>query len=166
MEMLAVGVLTTTHGLRGELTLRSYSGGVEHLRGLTRAELRRGGEARTMRVTAVRGNPPHAVVKFQGVDSPEQAQELRGFEIWVPREKAAPLAGGEFYAVDLCRCSLRAGGTTVGAVRAVVDAGATQMLEVEDARGRVFLVPFTGHFVGEVDVAGGTIELLEPGIVP
>lgn len=166
MEMLAVGVLTTTHGLRGELEVRSYSGSVEHLRALTRAQLRRDGEERTMQVVAVRGNPPHAVVKFQGVDTPEQAGKLRGYEIWVPRDEAAPLADGEYYAVDLCRCSLQAAGRTVGAVRAVVDAGASQMLEVQDPRGKVFLVPFNGHFVGEVDVAAGTIELLEPGIVP
>jgi len=166
MEMLAVGVLTSTHGLRGELTMRSFSGSVEHLRRLTRAQVRRGGEERTVQIDGIRGDPPHAVVKLVGVDTPEQAAAMRGFEIWVPREKAAPLAGGEYYAVDLCRCSLRAGGTTVGAVRAVVDAGASQMLEVQDPRGKVFLVPFTGHFVGEVDVAAGTIELLEPGIVP
>jgi len=166
MEMLAVGVLTTTHGLRGELAVRSFSGSIEHLHALTRVQLRRGGEERTVQIAAVRGKPPHAVVKFLGVDSPEQAGELRGFEIWVPRDEAAPLAGGEYYAVDLCRCSLRAGGRTVGVVRSVVDAGASQMLEVEDPRGKVFLVPFTGHFVGEVDVAAGTIELLEPGIVP
>lgn len=166
MEMLAVGVVTATHGLKGEVTVRSFSGRIDHLGRLRSVLLRRGTEERRVTVQAVRAKPPHAVMKLVGVDSPEKARELRGFEIWVPRAEAAPLEGGEFYAVDLCRCSLYFGAERLGQVRAVVDAGQAQMLEVEHPAGKVFLVPFTGHFVGEVDVAGGRIELRDRGIAP
>ena len=166
MEMLAVGVITSTHGLKGELTVRSFSGSIDHFRSLTTVLLRRGDEERTVAVRSVRAKPPHAVVKIDGVDSPEKARCLQGFEIWVPRSAAAPLAGGEYYAVDLCRCSLVFGEEPVGSVRAVVESGSLQLLEVADSRGRTFLVPFTEHFVGEVDVEGRRIQLRERGIVP
>ena len=93
--------------------------------------LRRGAEERRVAVLSVRAKPPDAVMKLDGVDSPEKAQGLRGFEIWVPRSEAAPLEVGEFYAVDLCRCSLYFGQERLGSIRSVVDAGASQMLEVE-----------------------------------
>lgn len=166
MEMLAVGVVTAAHGLKGEVTVRSFSGVTAHLGRLRAVLLRRGTDERRATVQSVRAKPPHAVMKLVGVDSPEKAGELRGFEIWVPRAEAAPLEGGEFYAVDLCRCALYAGAEMLGRVRAVVEAGSSQLLEVEDARGRTFLVPFTDHFVGEVDVAGGRVELRDRGIVP
>jgi 16S rRNA processing protein RimM len=166
MDMLAVGVVASTHGLKGELTVRSFSGRIEHLGHLREVLLRRGAEERRASVQSVRPKPPHAVMKIEGVDSPEQARRLQGFEIWIPRSDLAPLQGGEFYAVDLCRCGLYFGEERLGSVRAIVEAGPSQMLEVQDPRGKVFLVPFIDHFVGEVDVTGGRIELRDRGIVP
>lgn len=166
MEMLAVGVVTATHGLKGELTVRSFSGRIDHLGRLRAVLLRRGSEERRATVLSVRAKPPHAVMKLEGVDSPETARGFRGFEIWVPRSEAAPLEVGEFYAVDLCRCSLYFGQERLGSIRSVVDAGSSQMLEVEGPGGKAFLVPFIDHFVGEVDVQGGRIELRDRGIVP
>jgi 16S rRNA processing protein RimM len=166
MEMLAVGVVTAAHGLKGEVTVRSFSGRIDHLRRLRSVLLRRGAEERRAAVQSVRPKNPHAVMKIEGVDSPEQAGLLRGFEIWVPRAEAAPLERGEFYATDLCGCGLFFGPERLGSVRAVVEAGGSQLLEVEDPRGKFFLVPFVEHFVGEVDVPGGRIELRDRGIVP
>jgi ribosomal 30S subunit maturation factor RimM len=48
----------------------------------------------------------------------------------------------------------------------VVEAGASNMLEVEGTQGKVFLVPFTGHFIGEVDLGARTVQLREREIVP
>ncbi len=166
MEMLAVGVVTATHGLKGEVTVRSFSGRIDHLRRLRAVLLRRGTEERRAAVQSVRAKTPHAVMKLEGVDSPEQARLLRGFEILVPRAEAAPLERGEFYATDLCGCGLYFGPERLGSVRAVLETGASQLLEVEGPAGKVFLVPFIDHFVGEVDVRGGRIELRDRGIVP
>jgi 16S rRNA processing protein RimM len=99
------------------------------------------------------------------LDTPEKARALVGSELWVPRAKAARLLPGEFYMADLCRCRLWLGGEEVGPVRSVWDGGPAALLEVEGKGGRVFLVPFTEHFVGEVDPAAGRIELKDAEIV-
>ena len=164
--MLAVGVIASTHGIGGELSVRSYSGEAAHLLGLRDAVLRKGGVERPVSFEAVRQQSGGVIVKVPGLESPEKARALLGFEIWVPRAQAAPLHRGEYYAADLCRCAVQFNGQEVGRVRSVWDGGPTQLLEVEGRGGKVFLVPFSDHFVGDVDVAGGTILLKEGELLP
>lgn len=165
MEMLAAGVVTAPHGLKGELTIRSFSGRIDHIAALAEVLLRRGGEERRVRLLSLRPKPPNAVMKLDGVDSPEQAKRYVGFEILVPRQAEVPLAEGEYYMADLCRCGLFFGDERIGDVRSVMEAGASPLLEVRDLRGKTLLVPFVERFIGEVDVREGKIQLLDDEIV-
>jgi len=113
----------------------------------------------------VRPKPPNAVMKLDGVDTLEQARRYVGFEIWVAREAAAPLAEGEYYMADLCRCGLFFGDERIGDVRSVMETGASPLLEVRDLRGKTLLVPFVERFIGEVDVREGKIQLRDDEIV-
>ncbi len=164
-DMLAVGVVTATHGVAGELKVRSFSATPESLIGLTEALFRKGTTERRLRLTSVRAQPPGVIVRVDGLDSPETARRLIGFELWVPRDRALPLAPGEYYMADLCRCRLWFDGEEIGPVRSVWDGGPAQLLEVLRKDGAVRLVPFTGHFVGEVDLEAGRIELRDGEVV-
>ncbi len=164
-ETLAVGVVRSVHGIRGDLTMRCFSRDAGHLRGLREAVFGKDGREKRLRIESVRGSPPDLLVKVEGIDTREAAMELIGSEVRAPREFAAPLARDEYYQADLCRCALYYGDELIGAVRSVWDTGACQLLEVISAAGRQFLVPFIDHFVGEVDVERGRISLKEDYIV-
>lgn len=165
-DFLAVGVITGTHGLHGEVKGRSFSREPGRFAGLTEALFRKGGRGKTLRIELARPHPPQGILlKIAGVDTPEEARRLVGFEMWVPREKASRLVEGEYYTADLCRCSIWFGDELIGSVRSVWEGAAAQLLEVRNAAGKTFLVPFTDHFIGEVDVAGGKICLREDEIV-
>jgi len=165
MERLAVGTVHAAHGTAGEVRVRSFSGETGHLLRLTEVTLRRGEVERTVAVEASRPASPDVLVKFAGVDSREAAQALAGWELWVDRSRAAPLAAGEYYAVDLCRCGVFFGAERVGAVTGVCETGHAQLLEVRTGDGRTVMVPFTDHFVGEVDVDAGRVELRDAEVV-
>jgi 16S rRNA processing protein RimM len=159
--MLACAVVTSTHGVAGELKVRSFSGETGHIAALREALFRKGALEKRLRFESVRlpGGSSAAIVKIAGVETPEQAARLVGWEIWVARADAAPLGLGEFYAADLCGCGVWLADKRIGGVRSVWDGGPAQLLEVEGEDGRTVLVPFTEHFVGDVDVARGRIEL-------
>ena len=159
MERLAIGAIRTAHGTSGEVRVRSFSGEADHLLRLREVTLRRGGVERQAVVQACRNASPDVLMKLAGVDDREQARALAGWVLWVDRSEAAPLAEGEHYAVDLCRCGVYAGAEQVGTVSAVCENGHAQLLEVRTTDGRTVMVPFTDHFVGEVDVAAHRIEL-------
>jgi 16S rRNA processing protein RimM len=165
MERLAVGTVRAAHGTSGEVRVKSFSGETGHLLRLAEVALRRGGAERTVTVETCRPAPPDVLVKFAGVDDREAAQALRGWELWVDRSRAAPLAAGEYYAVDLCRCGVFVGEERVGAVTGICETGHAQLLEIRTGDGRTVMVPFTDHFVGEVDVAAGRLELRDMEVV-
>jgi len=164
-QLLAVGVITSTWGIAGELKVRTFSGEAGHLLGLRGALLRKGSVERAVSFVHVRRQGAGVMVRVQGLETPEKARALIGFEIWVSRAQAAPLARGEYYEADLCRCTLWFGDEEIGRVRSVWEAGPTQLLEIEGRKGRTFLVPFSEHFIGDVDLERGTIRLTEDEII-
>jgi 16S rRNA processing protein RimM len=165
IDRLAVGKVVSTHGVNGELKVRSLSGSLEHLVALKEAAFRKDGVEKVLRLTSARAAHPDVLVKISGIDTPEKARGLVGAEIWVPRSQATPLSAGEYYMADLCQCDLYWKEELIGRVRSVMEAGGTQLLEVETVQGATRLVPFTDHFIAEVEVEKGRVFLREDEIV-
>jgi len=164
-ELLTIGVVTGTHGVGGELKLKSYSGFSDHILVLREALFKKGRQEKTLGFDSVRPQPPGVILKVTGIESPEQARHLVGWEIWVPRPQAAKLLDGEYYAADLCLCSVWFGEEEIGSVRSVWEGGASELLEVQGRTGRIFLVPFIDHFIGDVQLERRKIFLKEDEIV-
>ena len=104
--------------------------------------LRRGGVERAVAIEVGPPALPDVLVKFAGVDDREAAQVLAGWELWVDRSRAAPLAAGEYYAADLCRLRrLRRGRAGGGGDRGLRDrprpAAGGQDRRREDRHGAV-----------------------------
>lgn len=158
-DLLAVASVRSAHGVAGELRISSLSGETEHLLRLRAIVLRRGGRERSAEVVRARPALPDVLVTLAGVSTREEAQGLAGWEVWVDRSQAAPLAKGEYYIADLCACGVYVGEERVGMVTALCDAGTRHLLEVRTVDGRTVLVPFSDHFVAEVDVAGRRLAL-------
>ncbi len=165
MDLLAVGVIRGAHGVGGEVRARSLSGSADGLLKLRHAVARKGEIEMPLAISASRGQPPDVLLKVAGVETREQAQRLAGFELWAGRENAAPLAAGEYYEADLCRCRVFFAEELIGSVRSVVETGAAPLLEVSRPAGGSVLIPFVDHFVGEVDIASGRISLREDDIL-
>jgi 16S rRNA processing protein RimM len=163
-SLLAVGVVTGTHGVAGELRVKCLSGEPDHVASLREAVFRLRGMDKRIRIAGTRPHPHGLIMAVEGVDTPEMAQKLVGSEILMPRELAIPLVADEYYTADLCRCALWHGDKEIGPIRSVWDGGPAQLLEVE-AAGRTILVPFTAHFIGKVELERGRIQLLEDEIL-
>ena len=167
LSRLAIGTIRTSHGVSGFLKVRSFSGEVEHFTRLRQVYI--GGQADPVPYEVEQVLPSKSgevLLKLKGLDTPEAARRLSGKELWAERQDAAPLKEGEYYLADLAGCRVIHGGAEVGRIRSVIEGGAADLLEVVDAEGRSFLIPFLSKFVGEVDVQHGTIELMEESLLP
>jgi 16S rRNA processing protein RimM len=161
MQRLAVGLITAAHGLGGSVKIKSFSGESAHLLRLKLLYVRRGEEFLPFEVESVEASGTRVVMKLAGIDSPEAAARYRGCELWVERGDACALGQGEYYLADLCRCRVCRGPEELGRIVGVWEGGCYELLEVEDGRGRRFLLPFVEAFVGRVDVQDGCIEVQE-----
>jgi len=98
------------------------------------------------------------VLKFQGLDTRNDAEPLRGLDVCIPETERPPAPEGEFYFSDLIGCTVETpDGRVLGEVKAWHEYGAAPLLEVWDDRDRELLIPFTTVFYRTVDIAGRRI---------
>jgi 16S rRNA processing protein RimM len=174
-DLLAIGRLGAPKGVRGDLKVHSYSGESAHFLKLKDVTLRGGdpatGSVRELRLKVARvgggsgGSAEGLTIAFEGYASPEAARALTGMDIIVPLAQAAALKPGEWYVDDLVGLALTSGGSRVATVRSILEGGNEPWLEAVLPEGRAAIVPFRKEFVGEVDIEGGTIELLAPELL-
>jgi len=166
-DWVTIGILGRTRGNRGELLAVSLTGNPERFECLERvwlfgpARLSVGGRFEIESVWIHDGRP---VIKFRGIDSISDAQELTGAEIRLPAAEKVPLEEGEFYRSDLmgCRVIELATGEALGEVTGWQEAGGPELLEVHTPAGDELLIPFARAMCVEIDVAGRRIVVELP----
>ena len=165
-QFLATGVIRSPHALKGYVKVHSYSEDNAHFHKLDEVLLEKAGKQRKESIESVVEQGSMLLVKFKGIDTPEQARFLSGWDILVPREKASRLRKGEVYAADLVDMKLIYNNEEVGTVVSFMDGPQALLLEVRCLDGKIRLVPFLrGIFVDNVNVRDRTMELLNRGLV-
>lgn len=169
--MIAIGAVRSPHGLRGGVKVHTFSGETEHFKTLVQVELRNRDSVRRMTVNAVEIHHHTPVLFFDGIETPEAARSISGWEVWVTEESAAPLGDGEFYISQLVGMAIRVAGTTVARVQAVLEGTQAPLLEVVTTSAEtehpetVRLVPFMEPFIGAVNQEEGWMELEEAWVL-
>jgi 16S rRNA processing protein RimM len=105
------------------------------------------------------------LVRFEGVDSREAAEVIRG-PVYVSEEQRRRLQEGEYWPEDLVGCRVTTvAGDEVGAISDVVEGPAQDLISVDDG-GRTFLVPLVKEIVVDVDVGARRVTIdPPPGLV-
>ena len=175
-KKLAVGRIVTTHGLKGDVKVISLSGETDHFKTMKMVELRRPGESgqsaegaesagKEAEIAAVRISGSRIIIKFAGIDSIEEALELKDREIWVSREECSSLDEDEYYVSDLYGCTVSFEGNEIGTIIGSYTGAQAELLEIEKISGGTSLLPFLDVYVGEVDLNKKVIELKNGWIV-
>ena len=147
-------------GLEGFVKVKPLSGETEHLLKLKTAALRIDGKERLLKIEEIAAIPPALAIRFEGVTGPEEAKLLRGAELLVSREEAAPLQPGEFYVEDLKGLEVYAEeGELLGHIVAVFEGGGGDLAEIRLHNGAVRLVPFRKEFFSGIDPEKGRVTL-------
>lgn len=163
-EFVTIARVVKPQGRRGEVIAEPQTNVREQFASSTRMHaLDASGQRRLLEVEAHWFHKQRVVLKFRGVDSINQAEELRGYELQVPRAEVRPLEDGSYYVGHLVGCSLFDRGAQVGEVTGVqFGAGEAPLLVVRSAQGKELLIPFAQEFVVTADVAARRIEMALP----
>ncbi|MGH9680591.1 MAG: ribosome maturation factor RimM [Candidatus Acidiferrales bacterium] len=154
-------------GLRGEVAAQILTDFPERLTLL--AEVWLAGERGTPRRVGVKkcwlstSRGGQAIFHFEGIDSVEAAERLRGLEVQVPLEQRAKLDAGNYYIGDLVGCEVWETGapSAMGRVRDVEFPGGVALLAVATGDGEV-LVPLAAEFCTRIDVKAKRIDVTLP----
>ncbi len=100
-EMLRVGVISNTHGIRGEVKVYPTTEDLNRFDSLKQVFLDTGKELKELEVEGVKYFKGTAILKFKGIDSINDVERWKQFDLLVTRENAIPLNEGEYYIYDL-----------------------------------------------------------------
>ena len=156
-ECVCVGVIAGAFGVRGEVRLKSFTADPQDIANYTPLSTEDGARSFTVQLTRQINNGFSA--RLSGVSSKEDADSLRGTELYAERSQLPSLPDDEFYHTDLVRLTvLDTGGAELGNVKAVQNHGAGDLLEIQVKTGSAtILLPFTKANVPTVDLASGRI---------
>jgi len=153
---IELAAITGAHGIHGEVRLKLFGEGVEAIS--QHKALGAKGSDRVLTLKKIRSdNKGGAVARLAEATNRAQAEKLRGTVLTVSREALPALEDGEYYHADLIGLTVVTDtGDAVGAVAAVQNYGATDILEIEKdpapAKGmKSFMVPMTKQAVIEWD---------------
>ncbi len=153
--VLTVGVVTKPHGVRGEVRVYPYSDDICAFLKDRKLTLRRKEKELTLKAVSCRMQGGMALVRFEGIDSRDSAETLRGFEILVNRSDAPELPEGEYYVCDLeGLTAVTEEGVEYGVLTGVLHTGANDVYEVTGKDGKTILVPAVKDYVKSIDMDG------------
>jgi 16S rRNA processing protein RimM len=165
-ERVTLARIVRPHGLRGEVAAEILTDFPERLTKLREVWLWNGsGDPQPAKVTRCRVSPSRggqAIFQFDGVDSVERAEKLRGTEVQISIVERVKIPAHTYFVTDLIGCEVweKGAGAPLGIVKDVMRGG-TPVLEIVTPTGEL-LVPLAQEICTQIDTERRRIEVRLP----
>ncbi|HEY2707441.1 MAG TPA: ribosome maturation factor RimM [Caulobacteraceae bacterium] len=155
-RLILVGRVAGAFGVKGEVRITSYTDDPATLLGYRELKREDGGVGLTL--TAGRPHKGALVARATGVVTREDAEALRGLQLYVSRDALPPPDEDEFYLADLIGLAAASPeGEALGRIKSVQNFGAGDLLEIAPGAGPTWWAPFTKEGVPEVRLGEGVV---------
>ena len=159
-EILQVGVITSTHGIRGEVKVFPTTDDVNRFKRLKEVILDTGKEQITLEIESVKFFKQFVILKFKGIDNINDVEKYRQKSLYVTRKNAVRLKKDEYFIADLIGlCVQNEEGEEIGVLRDVMETGANDVYVIDLKDGRELLLPAIKQCVLEVAVEAGYVKV-------
>lgn len=165
-DLLKVGVITSTHGIRGEVKVFPTTDDPKRFLDLEEIILDTGKEKKTLSVQYVKFFKNMVILKFKEFDNINDVERYRQKDLYVTREQAVPLEENEYFIADLIGLkAVSDEGEELGEIADVLQTAANDIYVIKKKGTSDLLVPAIRECVLSVDIAGGMVTLhLLPGL--
>lgn len=159
-DLLQVGIITSTHGVRGEVKVYPTTDDPRRFRRLKEVVLDTGREKLNLEIESVKFFKQFVILKFKGLDNINDIEKYRQKSLYVTRKNAVRLQRDEYFIADLIGLKVQdEDGKELGTVKDVIETGANDVYEVEMADGKSLLLPAIKQCILNVDVENGTMQV-------
>lgn len=152
-QFLQVGVISSTHGLRGEVKVFPTTDDAARFQTLKEVILDTGKEKLDLEIQSVRFFKQFVIVKFKGIDDINDIEKYKGKSLFVARENAVELEEDEYYIGDLIGMDVYTDESEerFGVLKDVMETGANEVYIVQSERYGEVLLPAIHECILEVD---------------
>ena len=159
-QILQVGVITTTHGVHGEVKVFPTTDDPARFKRCKELLLHYKDEEITLKVVSVKFFKNLVILKFEGIESPEEAAKYRQCSLFVTRENAVRLRRDEYFIADLIGLKvIDEEENEIGVLEDVMQTGANDVYSIKMTDGRELLLPAIKDCILEVAVLEGFMKV-------
>ena len=160
VEEFQIGVITQTHGIKGEVKVFPTTDDVKRFKRLEKVTIDSGKKRFEAEIESVKFFKQFVILKFKGFDTIEDIQPYKQAKLLVDREHAVRLRKDEYFVADLIGTKVVSDeGTELGVMTDVIETGANDVYVVKNSEGEEILFPAIKDGVKEVDLENGVITL-------
>lgn len=157
-DLLQVGVITGTHGLKGEVKVFPTTDDKERFLDLEEVLLDTGDELLELKVEYCKFFKKFVFVKFEGLDDINEVEKYKRCPLLVTKDNAVELEEDEYFVADLLGLTIiDDSGVTIGKLENVIETGANDVYEVLTEDGGRILLPAIKECILDVDMEEGII---------
>lgn len=155
-NLLRVGVITSPHGVRGEVKVFPTTDDMNRFKKLKTVILDTGKEQKTLTIEQVKFFKNMAILKFKGFDNINDVEMWRQKDLLITRDQAVKLNPDENFIVDLIGLNVVTDeGEKLGVMQDVLQTGANDVYVVKMESGKEVLLPAIKDCILRVDLEKG-----------
>ena len=159
-ELLQVGIITQTHGIRGEVKVFPTTDDVKRFKKLKETILDTGKEKITLEIESVKFFKQFVILKFKGFDNINDIEKYKNKSLYVTRENAVRLRRNEYFIADLMDLEVfDEEDKRLGTLVDVMQTGANDVYVIEDQEGKEYLFPAIPQCVLDVNLEEQTVTV-------
>ena len=156
MELIEVGQIVNTHGIRGEVKLNAWTDNIEDLLDLDVFYLKNGEK---LNVKQSRIHKNCLIISFAEISDMNAAERMKGTVLFTEK---TPLPEGRYYIKDLLGMEVFENGKLLGKIVDVFATGANDVYDIKTPEGRSILIPVIDGVILSVNVLEKRMEVALP----
>lgn len=161
MNCIQTGKIVSVHGIKGEVKVYPWADYPEFLEEFDRFYIQKNKmHFQPMDAVSVRCHKNMVIIKFEGIDTVEQAREYIDKIIYIDRDEIQ-LEEGSYFIEDLIGCTVSDSetGEILGTVKDVNNYGASDVYTIVNAQGKEFMFPAVDEFLVSTDIDKKEIKI-------
>ena len=167
-DWLRIGSVIRPHGVKGEVKVYPTTDDLTRFSTVGYVYLQRGKakEASRHEIESVKYQNGIVIVKLSGVSDMNEAESLRGTDLYITREQSAPLEAGQFFLADLLDLVVvDESGREIGVVEDILETGANDVFSIRKSDGTELLLPNIPDCILNVDLTSRVMTVcVLPGL--
>ena len=163
-DFLRIGVVTTAHGVKGELKVFPTTDDMNRFKKLKSLYVEKKNVRKEFKISGVKFFKQFVLLKLEGIDTIDDALIYKDADLLVDRKHAVKLEKDEYFITDLIGLDVfDENNERIGTLKEVYPTGANDVYEIETPDDKTFLLPAIKDCILDVDIKNKkmTVHILE-----
>lgn len=166
-KYLEIGQIVNTFGIKGMVKVKPFTDNIERFSNLEKIYIKNKSGQTEYKIQEVKYHKNMVLIKFEGIENPEQADLLRNSYLIVDRETEEPLEVGRYYIVDMIGLDVFTDDNEyLGKLEDIYNTGSNDIYVVKNELGKQVLLPAIEDVIKNIDMDNKKVIVhLIPGLV-